>query len=253
MADRLLVLGGTGDAVELAGRAARLPGLSVVSSLAGRTRNPRLPEGGLRVGGFGGAGGLAGYLRDEDIDLVIDATHPFAERISANAVAACNESGRPLLALRRPQWRPEPGDRWVEVDTVPEAAEAAGTHGRRIFITVGRSEIGPFENRPDLWLLVRLMEPPAEPLGIADGEIVVARGPFETAGETSLMTGHRVDCLATKNAGGEATYAKIAAARALGLPVIMVRRPTVPETEAVETVSAAIDWLAQALRRGRST
>ena len=240
---RLLILGGTGDAIALAARAAGLPGLSVVSSLAGRTRSPRMPEGDLRVGGFGGANGLAGYLRDENIDLIVDATHPFAAQITANAATACDDAERPLLALRRPQWHPEPDDRWVEVDSVAESAITAGNHGSRIFVTVGRTEFGPFRDRPDLWLLVRLMETAAEPLGIADGVTVVARGPFDAEDEVCLMTEHRIDCVVTKNAGGDATYGKIAAAQSLGLPVIMVRRPTAPETEAVETIEAAIDWL----------
>ena len=240
---RLLILGGTGDAIALAARAAGLPGLSVVSSLAGRTRSPRMPEGDLRVGGFGGANGLAGYLRDENIDLIVDATHPFAARITANAAAACDDAERPLLALRRPQWHPEPDDRWVEVDSVAESAITAGNHGSRIFVTVGRTEFEPFKDRPDLWLLVRLMETTAEPLGIADGVTVVDRGPFNAEDEVCLMTEYRIDCVVTKNAGGDATYGKIAAAQSLGLPVIMVRRPTAPETEAVETIDAAIDWL----------
>ena len=124
-----------------------------------------------------------------------------------------------------------------------ESAITAGNHGSRIFVTVGRTEFGPFRDRPDLWLLVRLMETAAEPLGIADGVTVVARGPFDAEDEVSLMTEHRIDCVVTKNAGGDATYGKIAAAQSLGLPVIMVRRPTAPETEAVETIDAAIDWL----------
>jgi len=138
MADRrLLILGGTGDAIALAARAAELPGLSVVSSLAGRTRNPRAPEGELRVGGFGGPDGLARYLRDDEIDLVIDATHPFAARITVNAVEACEGTARPLLALRRPEWRREAGDRWVEVDSVADAAEAARyeLHGTAYLVT----------------------------------------------------------------------------------------------------------------------
>ena len=240
---RLLVLGGTGEAIDLAARAAELPGLFIVSSLAGRTRNPRMPEGDFRVGGFGGADGLANYLRDEDIDLVIDATHPFAARITANAAAACDSAARPILALRRPQWRPEPDDHWIEVDTVVESAAAAGEHGHRVFVTVGRTEFGPFRDRPDLWLLVRLMEATVDPLGIADGMTVVARGPFDAEDEMELMTEHRIDCVVTKNSGGDATYGKIAAARSLGLPVIMVRRPATPEIDAVETIDAAIDWL----------
>lgn len=239
---RLLILGGTGDAIALAARAAALPGLSVVSSLAGRTRNPRAPEGELRIGGFGGARGLADYLRANDIGLVIDATHPFAARITTNTMEACKTAARPLLALRRPEWRRETGDNWVEVDSVADAAGAVGDHGRRVFVTVGSGEIGPFEGRADLWLLVRLMEA-GRPPEIAGGEIVVARGPFAVADETRLMAGHRIDCLVTKNAGGDATYAKIAAARALGLPVVMVRRPAVLDTEGVETIDAAIDWL----------
>ena len=163
---RLLILGGTGEAIELAARAGGLPGLTIVFSLAGRTRKPRMPEGDLRTGGFGGPEGLAAYLRDESIDLVVDATHPFAARITTNAVAACEVAGCPLLGLRRPQWRPEPDDRWVEAHSVAEAADLAGEYGRRIFVTVGRSEIGPFEERPGLWLLVRLME--AEDIGELD-------------------------------------------------------------------------------------
>ena len=240
---RLLVLGGTGEAIALAARAAKLPGISVVSSLAGRTRNPRVPEGDLRVGGFGGPEGLARYLRHENIDLVIDATHPFAARITANAATACDGAGRPILALRRPQWRPGPDDRWVGVDSVTDSAIAAGEHGRRVFVTVGRTELGPFRDRPDLWLLVRLMEAAVEPLGIADGATVIARGPFDAEDEMRLMSEHRIDCVVTKNSGGDATYGKIAAARALGLPVIMVRRPATPKIDAVETIDAAIDWL----------
>ena len=222
---RLLILGGTGDAIALAARAAELPGLTVVSSLAGRTRNPRTPEGDLRVGGFGGPDGLADYLRDNVIDLVIDATHPFAAQITANAIAACDGAARPLLTLRRPEWRRQAGDHWVEVDTVADAAGVVGDHGRRVFVTVGRGEINPFEGRADLWLLVRIMEVSDGRPDIADGEIVIARGPFEIDGEKRLMRDHRIDCLATKNAGGDATYAKIAAARSLGLPVVMVQRP----------------------------
>jgi precorrin-6A/cobalt-precorrin-6A reductase len=240
---RLLILGGTGDAIALAARAAELPGLTVVSSLAGRTRNPRAPEGDLRVGGFGGPDGLAEYLRDSEIGLVIDATHPFAIQITANAIAACDGAARPLLALRRPEWLREAGDRWVEVDTVADAAEVVGDQGRRAFVTVGRGEIGPFEGRADLWFLVRLMEVGDGSLDISDGEIVIARGPFEIEGEKRLMRDHRIDCLVTKNAGGDATYAKIAAARAIGLPVVMVRRPPLPDIEGVETIDAAINWL----------
>ena len=240
---RLLILGGTGEAHALAARADALPGLHVVSSFAGRTQQRRLPKGEHRVGGFGGAGGLADYLQTAGIDLVVDATHPFASQISENAIEACARAGRPLVGVRRPEWRKQTGDRWIEVAGVEGAADAMAEHGGRIFVTVGRGEIGPFEGRPDLWLLVRLMEMGGNPPAIANGEIIASRGPFRVDDETRLMTGHRIDCLATKNSGGEATYAKIAASRALGLPVIMVRRPPVADAESVDTVEGAIDWL----------
>jgi precorrin-6A/cobalt-precorrin-6A reductase len=250
---RLLILGGTGEAVRLANRAAELPDVSVISSLAGRTRAPRAPKGDIRIGGFGGTDGLAAYLRGESIDLVIDATHPFADRISENAATACEAAARPLLALRRPEWLREPTDKWVEVDSVGASvamAESpaptvamAESHGPRVFVTVGRTELAPFQKHPELWLLIRLMEPESEPPGIAHGTIIIDRGPFSTEDEIRLMTTHRIDCLVTKNSGGDATYGKIAAARALGLPVIMVRRPSLPKTESVEDIDAAIDWL----------
>lgn len=240
---RLLILGGTGEARALAARAAEISDLDVVSSLAGRTRRPRLPEGQHRIGGFGGPEGLVRYLSDERIDIVVDATHPFAARISENAVLACGRARRPLIALRRPEWRREPGDLWIEVATIEDAAGAMTDHGRRVFVTVGGGEIGPFEHRPDVWLLVRLMELDGDPPAITAGDVIASRGPFDTDGETRLMTDYRIDCLATKNSGGAATYPKIAAARALGLPVIMVRRPPPPDAEGVETVDAAIEWL----------
>jgi precorrin-6A/cobalt-precorrin-6A reductase len=240
---RLLILGGTTEGVALAARAATVAGLTVVSSLAGRTRNPRRPEGALRVGGFGGADGLQGYLRDAGIDLVVDATHPFAATITANAVAACAAADRPLLALRRPEWSRAPDDEWIEVDSVAEAAACAAAHGRRVFVTVGGGELGIFADRPGPWLLARVMETGGAPKDLANGIVVTARGPFAIEDEIALMTEHRIDCLVTKNAGGQATYAKIAAARSLGLPVVMVRRPPLPESECVETVDAAIDWL----------
>lgn len=238
---RLLILGGTAEAVALAARAADLPNLAVVSSLAGRTRAPRRPQGALRVGGFGGADGLGRYLEDEGVDVVVDATHPFAAEITANAIEACAGAGRPLLVLHRPEWRSMPGDRWIEVDGV--TAAVAAEHGDRVFVTVGRGELDAFANRPDLWLLVRIMESEGAPIDIASGEVIVSRGPFTTEEEIRVMTEHRIDCLVTKNAGGDATYAKIVAARALGLPVVMVRRPPRPEAECVSTVQEAFERL----------
>lgn len=245
---RLLILGGTGEARALAERAARLPGLEVVTSLAGRTRAPALPKGRFRTGGFGGADGLAAYLEEAAIDLVIDATHPFAARISRHAAEASARIGRPHLMLVRPPWPRESQDRWIEVADLKSAAAALGGLARRVFLTVGRQELGNFARLRDCRFVVRLIEPPAVPLPLADAELIIARGPFALEDERRLMTTHRIEALVSKNSGGDATYAKIAAARALGLPVVMVSRPPLPEAPRVTDVDGALLWLSDHLR-----
>jgi precorrin-6A/cobalt-precorrin-6A reductase len=240
---RLLILGGTGEALALAGRLAELPRLHAVSSLAGRTRSPVQPAGEMRVGGFGGADGLTRYLREQRIDLVIDATHPFAAGISASAAQACDALGLARLMLIREPWTAVAGDRWIEVTDIEAAAAALPDTARRVFLTVGRQELDAFSLLDRLHFVVRLIDAPTAPLPLVGCTIIRDRGPFAVGSEQALLIEHRIDTLVTKNSGGTATYGKIAAARALGLPVIMVRRPPTPPGERVTTVEAAVDWV----------
>jgi precorrin-6A/cobalt-precorrin-6A reductase len=221
----VLILGGTGEARELAGRlvAAGVPGLRVVSSLAGRVSQPALPAGEVRVGGFGGVAGLAGWLRENAVTVVVDATHPFAETMSSNAVAACAEVPVPLLRLARAPWAAGTADAWHEVDSLEEAAALLPSLGRRAFVTSGRQGLTAFAGVDGVWFLIRCVDPPGEPLPEAC-EVVLARGPFDAAAEYELMREHEIDVLVTKNSGGELTAGKLAAAGRLGIPVIMVRR-----------------------------
>lgn len=238
---RLLILGGTADAARLARALAGVAGLEVVSSLAGRTEGvPALP-GRVRVGGFGGAEGLAEFLRAEAIDRVVDATHPFAARISAHAARACAELGVPRLMLSRPEWLRQPGDRWVEVGSMAEAVAALPGLGSRAFLTVGIGEVAAFAAVPDVWFLVRLIA--AQDLPLADCAVVTGKGPFDAQAEQALMRAHGVDVVVSKASGGDATYGKIAAARALGLPVLMVKRPPSPAGARVASVDDAVAWV----------
>jgi len=247
----VLILGGTAEAVRLAEACAALPQLEIVTSLAGRTRAPRAPPGEIRIGGFGGVEGLARYLRSRAIGRVVDATHPFAARIGRNAAQACLAAAVPRLRLLRPPWRQEPGDRWLEVDSLAEAARRLPASAR-VFLSVGRSELAAFAGLPQ-WFLVRTIEPAERCL--AQAHWLAERGPFRLEDELALLRAHAIDVVVTKGSGGEATYAKLAAARALGLPVIMVRRPPPPPGAVVDSVAAALAWLAHppAERAGRST
>jgi len=240
---RLLILGGTSEAAALAARAVKLPGLHVITSLAGRTEQPASIKGEVRTGGLGGTAGLGTYLGDAKIDLVVDATHPFAAVISRHAAEACRKAGISRLLLVRPPWQPQPSDRWFQVETLQAAAMAALDAAHRLFLTVGRQELGTFADLESCWSLVRLIEPPTQPLALARYKIVTGRGPFVVEDERRLMTTHRIEALVSKNSGGEATYAKIAAARALGLPVIMVKRPPLPDGPRVADVDAALEWI----------
>ena len=246
---RLLILGGTADAVSLAEAAVAQLGdrIEVITSLAGRTRAPVVPDGRVRTGGFGGSEGLAAYLRDSAIDLLIDATHPFAARISRHATAACLAAGTPRLVLGRPAWCRRAGDDWREVPDIEAAARALRCLGRRAFLTVGRRDIAAFSCLRETWFLVRLIEPPADELPLAAYEIVLGRGPFTRAAEAALMTEHGIEVLVTKASGGAATEAKLAAARSLGLPVVMVRRPPPPVGQAARRVEDAVSWLEERL------
>ncbi|GAA3966835.1 cobalt-precorrin-6A reductase [Gordonia caeni] len=241
-AARVLLLGGTGEARALA---AVLTGeqIPVISSLAGRVRNPRLPVGEVRVGGFGGVDGLADWLRDNEIRAVVDATHPFAAQITANAHAACTRTGVPLLRLARPAWQPGPDDRWFSVPDIGAAATAVAERGGRVFLTTGRQDAGAFAGISDAWFLIRVVDPPAGPLPPHRG-ILSSRGPYDLDGERALLAEHRIDVLVTKNSGGELTRAKLAAAADAGIDVVMVQRPPEPDDLArVDSVAAAADWV----------
>ena len=244
-AKELLILGGTGEASVLARAALARFGaaLNVTTSLAGRTERPSLPPGRVRIGGFGGVAGLAGYLTEHGVDRLIDATHPFAARISTAARLACDEAGVPRLLLLRPPWRRHPLDRWIEVDNVAAAAEVVGQVGRRAFLTVGTGEIACFAAATGVQFLVRLIDPPRQHLPLRCHEVVIGRGPFTLAEERHRLERHAIDVLVCKASGGAATEAKILAARELGLPVIMVRRPPPEPGDAVETAEGALDWL----------
>lgn len=231
------------EARQLAGRLAVRAGVTVTLSLAGRTAAPASQPVPVRIGGFGGAQGLADYLRDEKIDALVDATHPYAATISTNAATAASRAGVALVALRRPGWTPVMGDRWTEVGHVADAVQALGDAPQRVFLTLGRKEIAPFEAAPQHRYLVRSVDPVVPPLEVPHAVYITARGPFAEAGERALLEQHGIEVIVAKNSGGAATHGKIAAARALGLPVIMLRRPPLPEVMAVETVDEALGWL----------
>lgn len=222
---RVLVLGGASDARALSARIVADPRLSGVVSLAGRTSAPAPYDLPMRVGGFGGAEGLARYLKEERVTHVVDATHPFAARISANARAACAALNVPLLALTRPPWRKAPEDCWMEVADNAAAAFALGPAPRRVFLTTGRQGVGDFRAAPQHDYLLRVIEPPnAEELP-PHCEVIYGRGPFALEEELALMREKRVDIIVTKNSGGALAYPKIEAARALRLPIVMIARP----------------------------
>jgi precorrin-6A/cobalt-precorrin-6A reductase len=246
IARHLLILGGTGEAAALArGALARFGDrMAVTTALAGRTRHPGPLAGAVRIGGFGGVAGLASYLVDHEIDRLIDATHPFAATISRAARLAAGHTGVPRLSLLRQPWRRHPLDRWIEVDSIEAAATLVGRVGRRAWLTVGAGAVPAFTRATDVRFVVRLIDPPRQPLPLPVYELVLGRGPFSVVGERHLLQRHAIDVVVCKASGGTATEAKLIAARELGLPVIMVRRPTPERGHAVDTVEAALDWLA---------
>jgi precorrin-6A/cobalt-precorrin-6A reductase len=236
---RVLVLGGTAEARALA--AELHPGVTVVSSLAGRVPDPALPVGEIRIGGFGGVDGLRRWLGDERVDAVVDATHPFAARITANAAAASRQAGLPHVVLARPAW---PLGGAIAVDSDVAAAALVARDGyARVFLTTGRSGTAAFADL-DAWFLVRAVTPPENHLLPRRHEILLSRGPYDYAGERHLLTHFGIDALVTKNSGGDMTRAKVDAATDLGIPVVMVERPALPDRVAtVTTVPAAAAWV----------
>ncbi len=236
---RVLLLGGTGEARALAERLH--PQVDVISSLAGRIPDPALPAGPVRVGGFGGSIGLRNWLNDNGIAAVVDATHPFAATITANAVTACAELGIPHLVLRRPPWD-SAGALEVESDTA--AADAVAAKGySRVFLTTGRSGVGAFADS-DAWFLIRVVTAPEPALLPQHHRVLLSRGPYDYDGESALLCEHDIDVLVTKNSGGEMTKKKLNAATDLGIDIIMIARPPLPAgVDVVDTVDAAAAWV----------
>lgn len=241
MTGLVLLLGGTGEARRLAQRLVD-DGVPVLSSLAGRVADPLLPPGEVRVGGFGGVAGLAAWLREHPVAAVVDATHPFAAGMTANATQACALAGVPLLRLQRPGWSAGPGDDWREVDSLASAAAAVEGFGS-VFLTTGRQGLAAFAALT-AHCVVRSVDPPDPPLP-ARTTVVLARGPFTVEEERALLAAHGIDVVVTKDSGGHMTEAKLTAARERGIPVVLVRRPPVPSgVPVVATVQEARDWVA---------
>jgi len=233
---RVLVLGGTSEATALAALLAATPGAEAIMSFAGRTRAPSSPIP-LRSGGFGGAEGLWQYLEAEGIDVLVDATHPFAAQISRNAEIAAARGNIPLVILSRPGWMREPQDRWTEVPDMAAAAAAIGRETRRVFLAIGRLQLAAFEAAPQHDYLIRTIEPIAP--NLPHHRIIAARGPFDVEAEERLLRDEKIDVIVAKNSGAAAVFGKIAAARRLGLPVIMVERPAEASGVGVRAAHAA--------------
>ncbi len=240
---RILILGGTAEARQLAQKLAGRDDVAVTLSLAGRTATPA-PQGvPVRVGGFGGSKGLAQYLAAERINVLIDATHPYAAVMSDSAARAAELIDVRLLALRRPAWVAAAGDRWIEVADAQHAVTALGKEARRVFLALGRQELAPFRQAPQHHYLIRSVDPVSPPLAVPHATYVTGRGPFSEAEDRALLRKHKINAIVCKNSGGEATYGKIAAARSLRIEVIMIKRPDLPEMQAVDTVDAVLAWL----------
>lgn len=244
---RVLILGGTTEARELAELAAGRWGsrVDVITSLAGRTQSPVPIAGRVRRGGFGGAAGLGEFLRREKIDCLVDATHPFASRIARHAVAAAAAAEVAHLTLTRPPWRPGASDRWIDVDDAAQAAGRLPALGRRVWLTVGSHDFAAFTGLQDVWFLVRRIDPPAAPLPLRNHTLILGRGPFAAAAERALLTEHRIEVLVCRASGGAATGTKLEAAREARLPVVMIRRPAGAAGPVVESPRAALAWLAR--------
>jgi precorrin-6A/cobalt-precorrin-6A reductase len=219
--DRILILGGTREAARQAEELSR--SADVTTSLAGRTKEPAPLAGVVRSGGFGGIEGLARYLAENSITRVIDATHPFARTISANAIEACRIAGVPLEIVTRPQWQEQPGDNWTEVASIKAAVKALPADAR-VLLALGRQHIEPFAARTDCHFVIRMVDPPQTLLAFAHHDLVLAKPSSDPEDEKWLMQHHRISHVVSRNSGGDGAYAKIIAARDLGLPVIMIAR-----------------------------
>lgn len=245
---RALILGGTADASLLAVEIARA-GIDAIYSYGGRTRAPADQPLPTRIGGFGGVSGLADYIRSERITHVIDATHPFAAEMSRNAVAACAETGMPLIALERAPWTRVPGDNWIEVVDVNAAVVALPETPAKVFLAIGRQHIAPFATKPQHTYTLRFVDPPEAPLPFA-ADVIVSRGPFTLHTELEMMRTRGIAWIVARNSGGDGARAKIDAARMLRLPVIMISRPELPERQRAQSVTEVMQWLGHSTRLG---
>ncbi len=242
------MLGGTTEAYALAASLAGDASIRTITSLAGRTTSPRLPQGEVRIGGFGGAEGLAAYLLTQKIDATIDATHPFSARMGWNAAAAAKTAQVKLLRLARPAWQAGPGDHWIDVGDWDEAVSVVARESRRVLLAIGRQELEPFAAITDVFFLIRSVEAPEPMPGFANAELLLSRGPFDATSERALIEAQNIDTIVCKNSGGSVVDGKLKAARGLGLRMVMKRRPARPEVASVATVDDAVAWV-RALKR----
>ncbi|WP_115937987.1 cobalt-precorrin-6A reductase [Aestuariispira insulae] len=238
----ILILGGTGEARDLAAKLSELP-VRVITSLAGRTRKPADIPGEIHAGGFGGVAGLSRFLAVEDINLVVDATHPFAEKISRNAMLACAEWQVARLRLERPAWQPQPGDHWLHAASLEEAARLLPSLCKRPLITVGSNDFHFFRDVQGVEIFARMIEEPPFAERPPKCQLILERGPFDHTHEMALFSRHRIDLLVTKNSGGSMIDAKLDAARERGLPVLMIDRPVALPGPCATTATEALDWL----------
>lgn len=249
MAANLLILGGTTEATAL-GAAVATAGFKGAVSFAGRVARPKRQPLPQRVGGFGGVEGLRAYLRDHRVTHVVDATHPFAAQMSRNAIAACAGENVPLIALTRAPWVAQPDDSWTHVADIAGAVAALDHRAARVMLAVGRMHLEDFAPNPQHFYLLRLVDRPSHAMPFPDHHVLVSRGPFTAQDDLALMRDHRIDLLVSKNAGGTGAYAKIEAARALQLPVIMIDRPAIPNRTEAYRVEDVMAWLSHGADRG---
>ena len=246
---RALILGGTSDANRLADTVAGL-GWDAIYSYAGRTEAPVAQSLPTRSGGFGGASGLADYIRQQNITHVVDATHPFAAGMSRNAVAACAATRTALIALERAPWSKTPDDTWIEVADETAAAAALPDQRTSVFLAIGRQHLAPFVAKPQHAYTLRFVDAPDGALPLPDAGVIVSRGPFTLAGDLELMRSRRIEWVVARNAGGSGARAKIDAARELGLPVVMIARPDLPERARTERIEDVLAFLGHDARLG---
>ncbi|QTF91567.1 cobalt-precorrin-6A reductase [Halomonas sp. BM-2019] len=241
---KVLILGGTSEASALASALAE-GGVPALFSYAGRVKAPRPQPLPTRIGGFGGVAGLGDFLAEQGITHLVDATHPFAERMSRNAVAAAHRSGIPLIALTRSPWVAQAGDRWEKVVGIEAAVKALAGPPQRILLAIGRQQLAAFAAQPRHHYLLRLVDAPEAPPPLPHHRVILDRGPFTLAGDRALLRAHGIQRIVCKNAGGEGAVAKLTAARELGLPVVMIERPAPPARREVHSVEAVLSWLHQ--------